>query len=209
MQCQQCQAQNDADLRFCESCGAKLARSCSSCGHELKPEARFCGKCGAPVSALPAASAAAPPPSATVIAAPTEAGERRQLTALFSDLVGSTEIASQLDPEDWHGISKEYQKVAAAAVTRFGGHVDKFLGDGLTCAQGGGYFERSVLTNWATAAPISSGLSSWTKCDPLTVVSVRLDHDRMSAPIRPPWMIIPGVALMKSFGTSLWLNQSL
>jgi class 3 adenylate cyclase/tetratricopeptide (TPR) repeat protein len=52
---------------------------------------------------------------------------------LFCDLVGSTEIASRLDPEDWHRISKEYQQAAAAAVTRFGGHVNKFLGDGLVC----------------------------------------------------------------------------
>jgi class 3 adenylate cyclase len=62
-----------------------------------------------------------------------ESGERRQLTVLFCDLVGSTEIASHLDPEEWHSISRDYQQAAAAAVTRFGGHVDKFLGDGLVC----------------------------------------------------------------------------
>jgi class 3 adenylate cyclase len=55
------------------------------------------------------------------------------LTVLFCDLVGSTQIAAQLDPEDWHRISTEYQQAAAAAVARFGGHVDKFLGDGLVC----------------------------------------------------------------------------
>src|SRR5262249_31932963 len=65
-------------------------------------------------------------------AVPTD-GERRQLTVLFCDLVGSTEIASQLDPEDWHRISTEYQQASGAAVARFGGHVDKFLGDGLVC----------------------------------------------------------------------------
>ena len=64
---------------------------------------------------------------------PRPEGERRQLTVLFCDLVGSTEIASRLDPEDWHRISTEYQQSAAAAVQRFGGHVDKFLGDGLVC----------------------------------------------------------------------------
>jgi class 3 adenylate cyclase/tetratricopeptide (TPR) repeat protein len=64
---------------------------------------------------------------------PTDAGERRHLTALFCDLVGSTAIASRLDPEEWHRISKAYQEAAAAAVTGFGGHVDKFLGEGLVC----------------------------------------------------------------------------
>jgi class 3 adenylate cyclase/tetratricopeptide (TPR) repeat protein len=69
------------------------------------------------------------PPSGKV----ATAGERRQLTVLFCDLVGSTEIASRLDPEEWHSISKDYQQAAAAAVIRFGGHVDKYLGDGLVC----------------------------------------------------------------------------
>src|SRR5262245_2708970 len=65
-------------------------------------------------------------------------GERRHLTVLFSDLtvlfsdlVGSTEIAARLDAEDWREIAAQYQRIAAAAVTRFGGHVAKYLGDGL------------------------------------------------------------------------------
>jgi predicted ATPase/class 3 adenylate cyclase len=58
-------------------------------------------------------------------------GERRHLTVLFSDLVNSTEIAGHLDPEDWHDIAAEYQRTAASAASRFGGHVAKYLGDGL------------------------------------------------------------------------------
>jgi class 3 adenylate cyclase len=50
---------------------------------------------------------------------------------LFSDLVGSTEIAAHLDAEDWREIAAQYQRTAGAAVTRFGGHVAKYLGDGL------------------------------------------------------------------------------
>jgi class 3 adenylate cyclase len=50
---------------------------------------------------------------------------------LFSDLVVSTEIAAHLDAEDWREIAAQYQRNAAAAVTRFGGHVAKYLGDGL------------------------------------------------------------------------------
>ena len=53
------------------------------------------------------------------------------MTVLFCDLVGSTEIAARLDPEDWHEIGAEYQRSAAEAATRFGGHVAKYLGDGL------------------------------------------------------------------------------
>ena len=56
---------------------------------------------------------------------------RRHLTVLFCDLVSSTEIAARLDPEDWRDIAGAYQRAAAEAVTRFGGHVAKYLGDGL------------------------------------------------------------------------------
>jgi class 3 adenylate cyclase len=58
-------------------------------------------------------------------------GERRHLTVLFCDLVGSTEIASHLDPEQWREIVGEYHRAAAQAIERFGGHVAQYLGDGV------------------------------------------------------------------------------
>jgi class 3 adenylate cyclase len=58
-------------------------------------------------------------------------GERRHVTVLFSDLVDSTAIAAELDPEEWRELSASYQRAAAEAVSRFGGHVPKYLGDGL------------------------------------------------------------------------------
>ena len=59
------------------------------------------------------------------------AGERRHLTVLFCDLVGSTGIAAQLDPEEWRETVDGYHRAAAEAITRFGGHVAKYLGDGV------------------------------------------------------------------------------
>jgi class 3 adenylate cyclase/tetratricopeptide (TPR) repeat protein len=58
-------------------------------------------------------------------------GERRHLTVLFCDLVGSTEIASHLDPEEWREIVAVYYRAAAQAIERFGGHVAQYLGDGV------------------------------------------------------------------------------
>ena len=58
-------------------------------------------------------------------------GERRHLTVLFCDLVGSTEIAGHLDPEEWREIVGEYHRAAAQAIERFGGHVAQYLGDGV------------------------------------------------------------------------------
>jgi len=57
--------------------------------------------------------------------------ERRQLTVMFCDLVGSTELSQQLDPEDLRDIMRRYQDAVAGAVTRYGGHIAKYLGDGV------------------------------------------------------------------------------
>ncbi len=62
---------------------------------------------------------------------PAPAAERRQLTVMFCDLVGSTALSRQLDPEDLRDIMRRYQDAVAGAVTRYGGHVAKYLGDGV------------------------------------------------------------------------------
>jgi class 3 adenylate cyclase len=61
---------------------------------------------------------------------PPEA-ERRQLTVLFCDLVDSTALASQLDPEDWREMLRAYQETCAKVIARFEGHIAQYLGDGL------------------------------------------------------------------------------
>ena len=60
-----------------------------------------------------------------------KAAERRQLTVMFCDLVGSTELSVRLDPEDLHDLMRRYQDAVAGVVARFEGHVAKFLGDGV------------------------------------------------------------------------------
>jgi class 3 adenylate cyclase len=58
-------------------------------------------------------------------------GERRHLTILFCDLVGSVTLTSQLDPEEWSATVAGYQRAASEAVTRFGGEVVRYVGDGI------------------------------------------------------------------------------
>jgi class 3 adenylate cyclase len=62
---------------------------------------------------------------------PTSDAERRQLTVLFCDLVDSTVLASQLDPEDWREVVQAYQDTYAKVIDRFEGHIAQYLGDGL------------------------------------------------------------------------------
>ena len=81
------------------------------------------------------ANPAAPPPLVSPIAKPApppvESAERRHLTVMFCDLVGSTSISAKLDAEDWRDLVGGYLDAASAAVTRMGGHVAKKLGDGI------------------------------------------------------------------------------
>ena len=81
-----------------------------------------------PVMPAPILAANAPP----LISASIEAaGERRYLTVMFCDLVGSTGISAQLDAEEWRDLVGAYLDAASAAVAEMGGHVAKKLGDGL------------------------------------------------------------------------------
>jgi class 3 adenylate cyclase len=70
------------------------------------------------------------PPTATAVA-PQDAAERRQVTVMFSDLVGSTALSARMDPEDLREIISAYQKCVAETVQRFGGFVAKYMGDGV------------------------------------------------------------------------------
>jgi class 3 adenylate cyclase len=75
------------------------------------------------------APASTPRPSPSK--SPQDLAERRPITVMFCDLVGSTALASRLDAEDWRSLVNAYLDEASAAVTRLGGHVLKRLGDGL------------------------------------------------------------------------------
>jgi class 3 adenylate cyclase len=78
---------------------------------------------------LGGATPAAQPP--VIAAAPHDSAERRQVTVMFSDLVGSTALSARMDPEDLREVISSYQKCVAQAVQRFGGFVAKYMGDGI------------------------------------------------------------------------------
>jgi SAM domain (Sterile alpha motif)/Adenylate and Guanylate cyclase catalytic domain len=80
-----------------------------------------------PVATEPIPTATPPP----ISAAAEVSGERRYVTVMFCDLVGSTSISAKLDAEEWRDLVSAYLDAACAAVTEMGGHVAKKLGDGL------------------------------------------------------------------------------
>jgi class 3 adenylate cyclase len=124
MRCQKCSAENPQGAKFCIQCATPFRRLCEKCGFENPSEARFCAQCAEPLdAAAPIRTETKPYDSLS--------GERRHLTVLFCDLVGSTEIAARLDPEEWREIIAEYHRTAAHSIERYGGHVAQYLGDGV------------------------------------------------------------------------------
>jgi class 3 adenylate cyclase/predicted ATPase len=86
------------------------------------------------IAALPEASAPTPPLSDAPLAidkAAKDTAERRQVTVMFSDLVGSTALSARMDPEDLREVISSYQKCVAETVRRCGGFVAKYMGDGV------------------------------------------------------------------------------
>ncbi|HEV7507450.1 MAG TPA: adenylate/guanylate cyclase domain-containing protein [Thermoanaerobaculia bacterium] len=147
MTCSQCQFENPAGMKFCGQCGARLAAVCPQCATENPPGFKFCGECGSPLGATkveaPAPAPEAPRPSgppqsytpphlATQVLQSKSAleGERKQVTVLFCDLVGSTALAERLGPETMHLLLNRFFELALSEIHRYEGTINQFLGDG-------------------------------------------------------------------------------
>ena len=128
MKCHQCQRENPADAVFCDECGARLEAVCPDCGERNRAGAKFCRRCG---SALGESAVAASTPASSQGPPPGPGAERRQLTVMFCDLVGSTRLSAELDPEDLRGVVRAYQETCAEVIARFEGYIAQYLGDGL------------------------------------------------------------------------------
>lgn len=144
MQCSGCGFDNPATMNFCGKCGISLTLCCLRCGFDNPPAFAFCGKCGTPLSTqilapvpsseLPVASSTFKVPSSIQPPIPSTqppSAERRQLTVMFCDLVGSTALSARLDPEDLREVVRTYQQTCAEVIRRHEGYIAQYLGDGL------------------------------------------------------------------------------
>ena len=144
MRCPVCSAENSAGMRFCEDCGTALAAVCASCGADVSPGKPFCGHCGSPMTASAPAvgtlSAVGATPSSASSRAPSVSGpasELRHVSVLFCDLVGFTPLARRRrDPEEVRELLSGYFELARAIVARYGGVVEKFIGDAVMAVWG-------------------------------------------------------------------------
>src|SRR5262245_42823664 len=135
MQCPSCNAAVQEGAKFCGKCGTALPRGCPACGHVNPSEHRFCSECGASLSPSSARAASFPfPPTVDVAPGATRkprVAERRQITVLFCDMVGSTTLSGTLDPEEHREILSAFQGCCSQEIARFGGHVAQYMGDGV------------------------------------------------------------------------------
>src|SRR5512133_898940 len=115
------------------------ARSCPRCDASVAPDAKFCANCGhalgdasvGDADALARLTAAAPAPLVTKMRAARLTGERKPVTALFADVVGSTSLAEQMDPEDWTAMINEAFDLMSRAVFRYEGTIAQLQGDAM------------------------------------------------------------------------------
>jgi len=128
VRCPSCIAENAATRRFCAQCGTSLPSPCPACGFENEPLTRFCGGCGKSLGEV-----AAQTPTIVPVPGPPriDSAERRQLTVMFCDLVGSTALSSQLDPEDLREVIAAYHRAVAEIVAGFDGFVANYMSDGV------------------------------------------------------------------------------
>ena len=144
-------AASSSTQKFCAECGTRLGQSCPSCATPYEGNPKFCPECGfglqgaAPspqaaatngAPAPPATASAAAPPVAPDAGSASTVAERKLVSVLFADLVGFTSMSESRDAEAVREQLTEYFGVAQEIVSRYGGSVEKFIGDAVMAVWG-------------------------------------------------------------------------
>jgi len=136
--CPSCSAENKPGAKFCNECGTPLALRCPRCGAEHRQNQKFCDECGLALATAPpagnaggAGQAAAPP-----VPAEPESAELRLVSVLFVDLVGFTALSETREAEDVRELLGRYFDSARTIVERYGGTIEKFIGDAVMAVWG-------------------------------------------------------------------------
>ena len=144
MKCARCLAETLRDQKFCPECGAAFPHPCPRCGAEILPDDKFCGECGGALKGASSGIIKDPafeeklarlqrylPQGVTAkILSQKEKieGERKQVTVMFCDLVGSTALGEKLGTEEIYAFLDEFYEILIHKVHEFGGTVNKMTG---------------------------------------------------------------------------------
>lgn len=116
--CQQCGTHNKhTAANACSSCHATLSVACPECQALTSPRNHFCEQCATPLPQAPSLLG--------------QEAERRQLSIMFCDLVGSTALSEHLDPEELREVVQAYQEMCAEEIEKMEGYIAQYLGDGI------------------------------------------------------------------------------
>lgn len=124
MTCDVCGTSNKEGRKFCRECGSPLAAVCGNCGAVNEADDKFCGNCGQALG-----TEESTPTSTTSQPFTPQQPEQRFVSVLFADIVGYTTLSEDRDSEDVRDLLTVYFERSRAIIERFGGTVDKFIGD--------------------------------------------------------------------------------
>ena len=126
--CPACGTANEGGRKFCGECGSPLSTACPSCGTPNAPGVKFCGECGTALATTA--------PAVSTSQTPSPSAERRLVSVLFADLVGFTAASEGRDAEETRELLSRYFDSARTIVERYGGTVEKFIGDAVMAVWG-------------------------------------------------------------------------
>ena len=136
MVCSNCGESNAPERKFCGECGAPLAQVCAACGAANAVGVKFCGECGSSLGAGGDRAGVASQRPASRASASTVVAEIRLVSVLFADLVGFTSLSESRDPEEVRDLLSRYFEVSRGLIERYGGTVEKFIGDAVMAVWG-------------------------------------------------------------------------
>ena len=133
MKCDSCGRHISLNANFCGHCGSatKSSTECLFC-YRLNPaDVKFCINCGASLTSERPPQFPQPDSTASQPKVMPAESERRHITVVFCDLVESSSIAEQQDPEDFHEMIRSYQETCSRVVNKYEGHIAQHFGDGV------------------------------------------------------------------------------
>jgi len=138
MKCQKCQFENRDEAKFCSECGHSFDLTCPKCGNGISTGRKFCDECGYDLKSVKEGSTTIsvtecqptiPQTEKAIRDASPISGERKHITALFTDLIGYTAMTEKLDPEEVKDIMRLIFGEITGVVNKYEGFIEKFAGD--------------------------------------------------------------------------------
>jgi len=154
MECPTCKTDLPDGSKFCSQCGTAQSLACQACGHGNAASCQILCGLAAPIPDVRCADGCGRDRTSSFISSTVAPlSERRQLSVMFCDLVGSVSLAERLDPEDFNAVLATYLRQATTIVEAGGGLVARYLGDGILA-----YFGYPVAHEDDTEQAITTGL---------------------------------------------------